>query len=71
MRVWVSTPTVSNQMGRLFITAKPGYAFAAALGNALVAAMPLKAASARGYVASDPSSALHRVWTRDQGWRHA
>jgi len=47
-------PTVSDQMGPLFITAKPGYAFTAALGNALVTDATEGSFGAHGYVASDP-----------------
>ena len=47
-------PTVSDQMGSLFITAKPGYAFTAALGNALVTDATEGSFGAHGYVASDP-----------------
>jgi len=47
-------PTASNQMGPLFITAKPGYAFTANLGDALLTDATEGSFGAHGYVANDP-----------------
>jgi len=47
-------PGVSNQMGPLFITAKPGYAFTASLGDTVVTDAAEGSFGSHGYLASDP-----------------
>jgi len=47
-------PAASNQIGPLFLTARPGYAFTASLGEAVVTDAAEGSFGAHGYVASDP-----------------
>lgn len=47
-------PAVNEQMGALFLTAKPGYAFAGSAGPQVLIDAPEGSLGAHGYVASDP-----------------
>ena len=47
-------PTATGQMGGLFLTARPGYAFTAAAGDQIVNDAVEGSFGAHGYVASDP-----------------
>ncbi len=47
-------PGDNDQMGALFLTAKPGYAFAGAVGPQVVIDAPDGSLGAHGYVATDP-----------------
>ena len=47
-------PTKSDQIGELFLTAKDGYAFTAAVGGALVSDAPEGSLGAHGYLNTDP-----------------
>jgi predicted AlkP superfamily pyrophosphatase or phosphodiesterase len=48
------SPSSSDQMGALFLTAKEGYAFTAAVGDQVVTDASEGSLGAHGYVASDP-----------------
>jgi predicted AlkP superfamily pyrophosphatase or phosphodiesterase len=47
-------PSVNEQMGELFLTAKDGYAFTAAVGDDPVVDAPAGSLGAHGYVGTDP-----------------
>jgi predicted AlkP superfamily pyrophosphatase or phosphodiesterase len=47
-------PDDNHQMGALFLTAKDGYAFTAAVGDEIVVDAPAGALGAHGYVGTDP-----------------
>jgi hypothetical protein len=47
-------PSANPQMGALFLTAKDGYAFAAAAGERTVIDAPEGSLGAHGYIAADP-----------------
>ena len=47
-------PSANQQMGALFLTAKPGYAFAAATGDKTAIDAPEGSLGAHGYVSTDP-----------------
>lgn len=47
-------PSANQQMGALFLTAKDGYAFAAAAGDKTVIDAPEGSLGAHGYLSSDP-----------------
>lgn len=47
-------PSANEQMGALFLTAKDGYAFTAAVGDEPVVDAPAGSLGAHGYVTSDP-----------------
>jgi hypothetical protein len=47
-------PSANEQMGALFLTAKDGYAFTAAIGDDAVIDAPAGSLGAHGYVGSDP-----------------
>jgi predicted AlkP superfamily pyrophosphatase or phosphodiesterase len=48
------SPSVNEQMGPLFLTAKEGYAFAGSAGDQVVIDAPEGSLGAHGYVSSDP-----------------
>jgi hypothetical protein len=47
-------PSENDQMGVLFLTAKDGYAFTAAIGDEFVVDAPAGSLGAHGYVGTDP-----------------
>ena len=47
-------PSENDQMGMLFLTAKDGYAFTAAIGDEIVVDAPTGSLGAHGYVGTDP-----------------
>lgn len=47
-------PTANEQMGALFLTAKDGYAFTAAVGGEVVVDAPAGSLGAHGYVGTEP-----------------
>jgi predicted AlkP superfamily pyrophosphatase or phosphodiesterase len=53
-RYGLPLPSANEQMGALFLMAKEGYAFTAAVGDALVVDAPAGSLGAHGYVATDP-----------------